>query len=120
MKRTGFKKPGKPLNRRRKPLRSKRYVRTQQQEEYHNEHPVCEIDKCNKPAMPTPHHIDPLLDRKDVPENEYSVCWGHHVGDISIHVLGTITFVEMNNLQDDPKWKPIYVRTKERMGEPIE
>lgn len=118
MKRTPLKRSRKPMKRtplkrgssqmKRTRLKQKPYRRTKAQEEYHNEHPTCKV--CGNPAMPTPHHIDPQKLRADTEENMESLCWLHHIGPTSVHVLGIVRFCELFRLTEDPKWKEVYER----------
>lgn len=100
--------------------RGKPYRRTKEQKAYHDAHPICEIKNCDdawgypKLSMPTPHHTDSRKLRADDQDNMTSLCWDHHVGNKGVHVLGIKRFVEENGLQDDPKWKEVYERVRNR------
>ncbi len=99
-----------PLKRGNKRLKSKPYRRTAIQARYHNKHPICEVPKCRKGAMPTPHHVDGRLLRLDVFSNFFSLCWWHHIGPVSVHMLGIKRFCEKFNLTKHLKWVIVYSR----------
>lgn len=114
LKRSGFKNRGKGLKRGKKGLRSKPYVRTPEQKAYHDEHPKCEMPECRNAAMPTPHHIDARLLRADTQENMWSACWWHHIGPVSVHILGVKAFCERFGLTKHLKWAVVYSRVEWR------
>lgn len=100
----------------RSPLkRGKPYDRTPEQVQYHLTHPHCEILRCKDFAMKTPHHIDSRKLREDSPENMMSLCWNHHIGNQGVHSsIGKKRWIERYGLQEDPKWKEVYGRVKDR------
>lgn len=92
--------------------RPKPYRRTPEQILYHGTFPFCEL--CGQPAMPTPHHVDPRLRRKDTHRNMVSLCWNHHIGNEGVHTIGLKRFVEMFALYNEAKWRNVYDRVKNR------
>ena len=90
-------------------MKRKPYVRTKAQIRYNHLHPICEIEGCRKPAMPTPHHIKPQgLGGDDKVSNMFSLCWIHHG---EIHGGTTVKdFCMAYRLEENPKWR---IRLKE-------